>query len=70
MALHDKIVFYWLKYLYLELYIDRFIDQENDDLMNVKCIGIEDLNPLVVHLKKDISVQLKADIFLKEEGAV
>ena len=67
--MEPNIVFYWLKYLYLENHFDNFLDHGYDDLETVKCIGEEDLKAIGVNLVKERSVLLEAVRVLRQKGA-
>ena len=58
--IETNVVFYWLKYLYLEHYFENFLDHGYDDLETINCIGEEDLIAIGVNLKQvDINKSLE-----------
>ena len=66
---NDNIVRLWLKFLDIEEYTQRFLDNGYDDLEIVKLIGEEDLEAIGIDNKRDKEMLLVSVKTLKEQGA-
>ena len=64
----QNIVSVWLRFLNIEEYSERFIDNGYDDLETVKMIGEDDLKAMGIDNKKDKEMILLSVKILREHG--
>ena len=65
----DNIVCTWLRFLHVEEYSKRFLDNGYDDLETVKQIKEEDLKAIGIESKEDEEIILLSVKILRERGA-
>ena len=64
----QNIVTVWLRFLNIEEYTKRFIDNGYDDLETVKMIGEDDLKAIGIDNQKDLEMILLSVKILREHG--
>ena len=65
----ENIVSVWLRFLNIEEYTERFLDNGYDDLETVKMIGKDDLKAIGIDSQKDEEMILLSVKILREHGA-
>ena len=64
----QNIVSVWLRFLNIEEYTERFVDNGYDDLETVKMIGEDDLKAIGIDNQKDLEMILLSVKILREHG--
>ena len=64
----QNIVSVWLRFLNIEEYTERFVDNGYDDLETVKMIGEDDIKAMGIDNKKDKEIILLSVKILREHG--
>ena len=65
----ENIVSVWLRFLNIEEYTERFMDNGYDDLETVKMIGEDDLKAIGIDNQRDEEMILLSVKILREHGA-
>ena len=66
---NENIVSVWLRFLNIEEYTERFIDNGYDDLETIKQMGEEDLKAIGIDNQKNEEMILLSVKILREQGA-